>query len=158
MILPMRLVLIVIVALLLPAGARAQDSFDALQRELWPLAQQQGVTRATFDGAFRGLTPDAAAQVIAPEILAGTLRLPAKPAMSWMFSAEQKLVNDRGQPAGRWRPHIMIYYPYLDPMPGADGAPDFHAGMISGAGSAQSSIIVPVHDFVPVKPRPPAPL
>jgi hypothetical protein len=106
----------------------------------------------------RGLTPDAAAREIGPDILAGKLRLPVRPAMSWMFSAEQKLVNDRGQPAGRWRPHIMIYYPYLDAMPGTDGAPDFHAGMISGAGTAQSSIIVPVHEFVPVKPRPPAPL
>lgn len=86
----------------------------------------------------RGLTPKDAEREIAPDIMSGKLRLPARPAISWMFSAEQKLISDSGQPAGRWRPHIMIYYPYLAAMPGGDGAPDFHAGMVSGAGTAQS--------------------
>jgi hypothetical protein len=106
----------------------------------------------------RGLTPDAAQREMAPDIFAGKLRLPSKPAVSWMFSAEQKLISDSGQPAGRWRPHIMIYYPYLSPMPGADGgAPTFLGGMVSGAGTSQSSIIIPVSDFVPMKHAPPKP-
>lgn len=105
----------------------------------------------------RGLTPDAAEREIAPAVLAGTLRLPTRPAMSWMYSAEQKLISDAGQPAGRWRPHIMIYYPYLAAVPSATGAPDLHAGMVSGAGTSQSSIIVPVTDFVPVKRQATAP-
>ena len=104
----------------------------------------------------RGLTPDAAEREMAPDIFSGKLRLPARPAMSWMFSAEQKLISDTGQPAGRWRPHIMIYYPYLAPMPGGDGgAPTFPGGMISGAGTSQSSIIIPVSEFVHVKHKPP---
>jgi hypothetical protein len=100
----------------------------------------------------RGRTPDEADREIAPKILTGELRLPTRPAMSWMFSAEQKLISDTGAPVGRWRPHIMIYYPYLATIPSA-GAADLHAGMVSGAGTAQSSIIIPVVDFVPVKPR-----
>ena len=104
----------------------------------------------------RGLTPDAAQREMAPVIFSGKLRLPAKPAMSWMFSAEQKLISDTGQPAGRWRPHIMIYYPYLVPMPGGDGgAPTFLGGMVSGAGTSQSSIIIPVSEFVHMKHKPP---
>jgi hypothetical protein len=104
----------------------------------------------------RGLTPDAAQREMAADISSGKLRLPAKPAMSWMFSAEQKLIGDTGQPAGRWRPHIMIYYPYLAAMPGGDGgAPTFLGGMVSGAGTSQSSIIIPVSEFVPVKHKPP---
>ena len=104
----------------------------------------------------RGLTPGAAQREMAPDIFSGKLRLPSKPALSWMFSAEQKLISDTGQPAGRWRPHIMIYYPYLAPMPGGDGgAPTFPGGMISGAGTSQSSIIIPVSEFVHVKHRPP---
>lgn len=100
----------------------------------------------------RGLTPDAAQREMAGDIFSGKLRLPSKPALSWMFSAEQKLISDNGQPAGRWRPHIMIYYPYLAPMAGGDGgAPTFPGGMISGAGTSQSSIIIPVSDFVPLK-------
>ena len=104
----------------------------------------------------RGLTPDAAQREMAPDILSGKLRLPTKPAMSWMFSAEQKLIGDSGEPAGRWRPHIMVYYPYLAPMPGGDGgAPTFLGGMISGAGTSQSSIIIPVSEFVHLKHKPP---
>jgi hypothetical protein len=104
----------------------------------------------------RGLTPDAAQREMAPDILSGKLRLPTKPAMSWMFSAEQKLIGDTGEPAGRWRPHVMIYYPYLAPMPGGDGgAPTFLGGMVSGAGTSQSSIIIPVSDFVHLKHKPP---
>jgi lytic murein transglycosylase len=42
--------------------AASQDvptSFDAFLKELWPDAQKRGVTRSTFDDAFKGLTPDA---------------------------------------------------------------------------------------------------
>ena len=100
----------------------------------------------------RGMTPDDAERVIAPLVQSGKFRLPQRPALSWMFSAEQKLISDTGQAAGRWQPHIMIYYPYLPASP-ADGAQLFHAGVVSGAGRAQSSIIITVHDFIPVRSR-----
>lgn len=39
--------------------ARAQaQTFEAFQQQLWPEAQAIGVSRKTFDAAFRGLTPD----------------------------------------------------------------------------------------------------
>jgi lytic murein transglycosylase len=42
-----------------PATAKpANASFDAFVKGLWPLAQQRGISRATFDAAFRGVTPD----------------------------------------------------------------------------------------------------
>ena len=40
-------------------AAQESGSFDTLKKELWPLAEAQGISRATFDLAFRGLTPDA---------------------------------------------------------------------------------------------------
>jgi lytic murein transglycosylase len=40
-----------------PAAANA--SFDAFVKGLWPTAQARGISRATFDLAFRGVTPDA---------------------------------------------------------------------------------------------------
>ncbi|MFA6265160.1 MAG: lytic murein transglycosylase [Pseudolabrys sp.] len=40
-----------------PAGAQDQ-SFTAFTRELWPDAQAKGITRATFDKAMEGVTPD----------------------------------------------------------------------------------------------------
>lgn len=38
--------------------ARADAAFDRFIQSLWPDAQKLGVTRATFDAATRGLTPD----------------------------------------------------------------------------------------------------
>jgi hypothetical protein len=66
-----------------------------------------------------------------------------------MMSAEQALIGDDGRPAGRWRPHVMIYYPYLesDVRP-----PDPKAAMITGAGTAQSNFTIVVPEFVPVRP------
>lgn len=41
------------------ADRSAQGSFSAFVAALWPQARERGVTRATFDVAFAGLTPDA---------------------------------------------------------------------------------------------------
>jgi membrane-bound lytic murein transglycosylase B len=40
------------------AGEQA-GGFQRFVQNLWPLAQARGISRATFDAAFRGLTPDA---------------------------------------------------------------------------------------------------
>src|SRR4029077_10194197 len=50
---------------------------------------------------------------IAAELAAGPVRLPRRPALSYMLSSGQRLISDDGKPVGSWRPHIMIYYPYL---------------------------------------------
>lgn len=51
-----------VAAVLVASGAGAQDrslEFRTwLQRELWPKAEAAGITRATFDEAFRGVKPD----------------------------------------------------------------------------------------------------
>ena len=39
-------------------GTSAPANFDAFKVQLWPQAQAKGITRATFDLAFRGITPD----------------------------------------------------------------------------------------------------
>lgn len=52
---------------LAPATAHAaqNEGFPAFVRSLWPEAQARGVSRATFDAAFTGVTPD-------PEVIAKT--------------------------------------------------------------------------------------
>jgi len=58
------------VLVFLGAGAHAREpSFAAFVQELWPDAQAKGVTRATFDLAMRGVTPDA-------RVIAATKRQP----------------------------------------------------------------------------------
>ncbi|MBV8790921.1 MAG: lytic murein transglycosylase [Pseudolabrys sp.] len=39
-------------------AARADPAFDQFLQSLWPAAQQQGVSRSTFDAAIKGLEPD----------------------------------------------------------------------------------------------------
>src|SRR5689334_2755623 len=52
------------------APTRAQDqSFAAFASALWPDAQAKGVTRASFDTAMKGVTPD-------PRVIAATQRQP----------------------------------------------------------------------------------
>jgi peptidoglycan lytic transglycosylase B len=52
------------------APLRAQEqTFAAFQAELWPDAQAKGITRANFDLAMRGVTPD-------PRVIAATKRQP----------------------------------------------------------------------------------
>ena len=51
------------------APAHAQQSFAEFTAKLWPDAQAQGVTRATFDLAMRGVTPD-------PRVIAATKHQP----------------------------------------------------------------------------------
>jgi lytic murein transglycosylase len=42
-----------------PRATPASASFDIFLQRLWPQAQARGISRATFDLAFRGVTPDA---------------------------------------------------------------------------------------------------
>jgi membrane-bound lytic murein transglycosylase B len=43
-----------------PAAQASQPgTFPGFVQSLWPLAQARGITRATFDNAFQGMTPDA---------------------------------------------------------------------------------------------------
>ncbi len=69
------------------AAARAQpqadadESFASFLQQLWPDAKAQGITRATFDTAFAGVTPD-------PRVIAATKRQPeyGKPVGAYIAS------------------------------------------------------------------------
>jgi hypothetical protein len=81
----------------------------------------------------RGRSKADADRAVAEGIASGRFRLPRRPVMSYMMSAEQKLIAPNGAPAGAWRPHLMIYYPYLT-------APDIG---IAGAGDGSISVVDP---------------
>jgi membrane-bound lytic murein transglycosylase B len=66
------LAVLTVILVLCCAHAEAQDadqSFDAFKAALWPDAKTQGITRATFDLAFKGVTPN-------PRVIAATKRQP----------------------------------------------------------------------------------
>ena len=50
--------IVLIVALIAPNQSRADAAFTAFLEQLWPRAQQVGVSRSVFDAAIRGLEPD----------------------------------------------------------------------------------------------------
>jgi membrane-bound lytic murein transglycosylase B len=62
----LRRTLLIIALALTSAGASrvADDSFAAFLAVLWRDAETQGITRATFDAAFAGVTPDAGVLVL----------------------------------------------------------------------------------------------
>jgi hypothetical protein len=99
----------------------------------------------------RGMTVDDVDRTIGAELANGKLRLPRRPSMSYMMSAEQKLISDTGLPVAAWRPHIMIYYPYLESKDLYQGSPDMASGMVTGSGTATSSIMFLAPEFVKVR-------
>jgi membrane-bound lytic murein transglycosylase B len=77
---------------------RAASDFRAFVEELWPQVQSRGVSRATFDSAFAGVTPD-------PRVLAATHRQPeyAKPFGSYInaFVSQGRITAGRRN-AAQW--------------------------------------------------------
>ncbi len=72
----------------LPAHAQEQQSFAFFVNELWPDAQAKGITRATFDLAMRGVTPD-------QRVIAATKRQPeyGKPVGDYINAAHRKAAS-----------------------------------------------------------------
>lgn len=69
-----------------------QQSFAAFQAALWPDAKAKGITRASFDRALRGLTPD-------PRVIAATRRQPeyGKPVGDYINALASKGRTLRGR-------------------------------------------------------------
>ena len=97
-----------------------------------------------------GVDLEEAGATVMAELLRGEHRLPRRPAMSWMQSSAQRLVAPDGAAVGPWRPHVMIYYPFLTAdelgLAGAGSAPT--SAMISDGGTPLSTLVVVVPDFV----------
>lgn len=80
------------------ACAQTPDTLTPFLRELWPDAQARGITKATFDSAFLGLTPD-------PTVLALTRREPeyGKPIGNYIADFASKSRIETGQrKAAEW--------------------------------------------------------
>jgi hypothetical protein len=106
------------------------------EMELW----NEGRSRAEID------------RVIADGLRTGAFRLPARPVMSYMMSAGQQLIGDDGTPVGAWRPHLMIYYPYLTPdAMGLGARPSMEAAVVVDPGTPLSNLMIVVNDFVAVR-------
>jgi hypothetical protein len=103
--------------------------------------------------AHDGVSREEAARELAAGIANGTYQLPSRPAMSWMMSSAQELIGDDGQAAGAWKPHLMIYYPYLTATGTGLAGNDLAAGILVDAGTPKSNLMIVVPTAV--DPLPP---
>jgi hypothetical protein len=91
-------------------------------------------------------TPDVERD-IAAGLASGRFRLPRRPALTYMMSSAQVLYDDDGRYVGGWRPHVMLYYPYLTSLAMGLGAGT--PGMVvSEEGSPLSTLIVIMPAFI----------
>ena len=75
--------------------------------------------------------------------------------MSYMMSEAQVLIGDDGTPAGNWRPHIMIYQPFLtNDAVGLGETPDMKVGMVSDSGKPTASLVIIMPQFIKVSRQP----
>jgi hypothetical protein len=85
---------------------------------------------------------------IAAGLLDGTYRLPRRPAMSYMMSPAQVLYSDEGRRVGKWKPHLMIYYPHLASADlGLGGPASSEAALVVDDGKATSNIMIVLETF-----------
>ncbi|MGE0554721.1 MAG: hypothetical protein AB7R55_14935 [Gemmatimonadales bacterium] len=99
----------------------------------------------------RGASQQEADRLIADGLADGTFQLPTRPAVVYMMSAGQRLVSDDGRAVGKWRPHLMIYSPYLtNAAVGHHGEPGLSGGLVVDSGLPTANLMVVVPDFVKV--------
>jgi hypothetical protein len=92
---------------------------------------------------------------IAAGIASGRFRVPRRPALTYMMSAAQVLYDDNGKHVGAWRPHLMVYFPYLTNSElGLASTPDLRVGTVSSEGTPGSSLVIVIATAVtPSSPR-----
>ena len=95
----------------------------------------------------RGRSESQAQRAIADALRDGRLRPPRRPALCYMMSPDQWLINEHRHVEGHWHPHLMVYYPYLtstDVGIGAAGSPN---AMMLWEGTPWSNFLVVVSQF-----------
>jgi hypothetical protein len=103
----------------------------------------------TVELRHRGMAKDEVEREIAAGLSSGRFRTPRRPVLSWMLSGAQQLVSDEGTPVGKWRPHLMIYYPYLTAAElGLGPVPDFKGAVLVDGGTPTSNLMIVTSDFV----------
>lgn len=124
--------------------------YDAeASRTIVPIRLAEGELRA------QGRSKEEIAVAIEEGIGSGRFALPSRAAMSYMMSSAQILYNDEGRRVGAWRPHLMIYMPYVKPEDlgvsksgsGSGGAPT-----VADAGGPLASVVIVVPEFVDPQP------
>ncbi|MCZ6754366.1 MAG: hypothetical protein O7E49_03540 [Gemmatimonadetes bacterium] len=104
-----------------------------------------------FELRTSGKSEEEREAALAKAIGSGELRAPGRPSMSYMLSSAQRLFDpESGRSAGNWKPHLMLYIPYL-----TDESIGLSAGLetlqVSRPGTPMAYLIIVVPEFVDPK-------
>ncbi len=100
----------------------------------------------------QGLSKESIQADIAEGYRTGRFVVPTRPAVTWMMSAGQVLYNDDGARVGEWKPHLMIYYPFLTEEDlGMSGTAPASGPMLSDPGRPTANLVIVMPEFVPVR-------
>ena len=100
-----------------------------------------------------GSSPEELERALAEAVGSGEIAAPKRPAMSYMMSSAQRLYDsESGRSAGNWKPHIMLYVPYLTSE--AIGLPEMMPTIqVTRPGTPMAHLIVVVPEFVDPETR-----
>ncbi|HEU5261485.1 MAG TPA: hypothetical protein VFU41_08705 [Gemmatimonadales bacterium] len=104
----------------------------------------------------QGKTLAVADREVADGLASGVFRLPRRPAVSYMLSAAQQLMSDDGRKVGAWKPHLMIYYPYLTSVDVGLTGTEAQGLVVVDSGKPTANLMVVVPDFVQPRSAPAA--
>jgi hypothetical protein len=97
----------------------------------------------------QGRSLDEANREVAEGLASGRFRVPRRLAMSYMMSSAQQLIADDGRTVGGWRPHVMIFFPYLTAAElGLGPNQDPRAAMLVDPGTPTANVMVIVREFI----------
>jgi hypothetical protein len=90
---------------------------------------------------------------VADALSAGRLRAPKRPALVYMMSSMQILVDPSGKTIGKWHPHVMVFYPNLRESDlGLPDSPDAMVPSMVEGGTALSGLVVVTTGWVDPAP------
>ena len=97
---------------------------------------------------MEGKSPEEVDRTLATALGSGMLRAPSRPAMSYMLSSGQRLFDpESGRNAGNWKPHLMLYIPYLT-MEDIGLTQPTSTMFVFKSGTPMAHLIIVVPDFV----------
>ena len=100
---------------------------------------------------MEGKSPEEVDLALATALGSGELQAPSRPAMSYMLSSGQRLFDpESGRSAGNWKPHLMLYVPYLtiEDVGLTQPTPSM---FVFKSGTPMAHLIIVVPDFVDPK-------
>ena len=106
------------------------------------------IERFRVEQRIAGKTPDAIKGAVDECLTSGRFRSPKRPALVYMLSSSQVLINAKGN-ATRFMPHLMIFYPFMkNSTMGIAASESMDIPSVVQEGTPMSALVVVARDWV----------